>query len=87
MVTSKQSFFNENIKVVNMQKDAGGQILAKDSSPELSEETVDVRVMTLNCWGLYGVSSLRKERMQAIASYLSESDFDIVLLQVSNQFF
>ena len=86
-MTSKQSFFNENIKVVNMQKDAGGQILAKDSSPELSEETVDVRVMTLNCWGLYGVSSLRKERMQAIASYLSESDFDIVLLQVSNQFF
>ena len=65
-----------------MQKNSGGQILAKDSSSEESEDTVDLRVMTLNCWGLFGVSSLRKERMRAIAEYLSESDFDIVLLQV-----
>lgn len=43
---------------------------------------VDLRVMTLNCWGLYGVSSLRNERMNAIAKYLAESDYDIVLLQV-----
>ena len=65
-----------------MHKNSGGQILAKDSSSDDSEDTVDLRLMTLNCWGLYGVSSLRKERMGAIAQYLSESDFDIVLLQV-----
>ena len=52
------------------------------TAPEDNEaDYVDLRVMTLNCWGLYGVSSLRNERMHAIAKYLAESDFDIVLLQ------
>ena len=66
-----------------MQKNSGGQIFAKESSSDDSEDTVDLRIMTLNCWGLYGVSSLRKERMRAIGQYLSETDFDIVLLQVT----
>ena len=54
------------------------------ASEDKEADYVDLRVMTLNCWGLYGVSSLRNERMHAIAKYLAESDFDIVLLQVGH---
>lgn len=42
---------------------------------------VELRVLTLNCWGLVGVSKHRVERMTAIANYLSTSDYDFVFLQ------
>lgn len=42
---------------------------------------VELRVLTLNCWGLIGVSKHRVERMTAIANYLSTSDYDFVFLQ------
>jgi sphingomyelin phosphodiesterase 2 len=41
----------------------------------------DIRVFTLNCWGLRGISAKRKERMEAIGAYLSRGEYDIVLLQ------
>ena len=31
----------------------------------------EIRVFTLNCWGLFGISKYRRERMAAIGSYLS----------------
>ena len=58
-----------------------------EKSSQLSQEskedidTAEIKVITLNCWGLYGVSKLRKQRMNAIGKYLAESDFDIVLLE------
>ena len=55
--------------------------LDKEDSTEDNLDAVDIKVMTLNCWGLYGVSKFRRERMQAIGTYLKDSEFDIVLLQ------
>ena len=45
------------------------------------KDSTNIKVLTLNCWGLYGVSKLRRPRMNAIGKYLAESDFDIVLLE------
>ena len=43
----------------------------------------EVRIFTLNCWGLgLGISKQRDERMQDIGNYIAENDFDIVFLQV-----
>ena len=41
----------------------------------------EIRVFTLNCWGLFGISKYRRERMAAIGSYLSRGEHDVVLLQ------
>ncbi|KAK0465447.1 inositol phosphophingolipids phospholipase C [Desarmillaria tabescens] len=40
-----------------------------------------LRVLTLNCWGLKYVSKNRVERIRAIASELSNADYDIITLQ------
>lgn len=42
---------------------------------------VELRVLSLNCWGIVGISRHRAERMAAIADYLSETDLDFVFLQ------
>ena len=56
--------------------------LEKSNIESLEEiDRTEIKVITLNCWGLYGVSKLRQQRMNAIGKYLAESDFDIVLLQ------
>ena len=59
--------------VSKLNKSIDGSIADKDST--------NIKVITLNCWGLYGVSKLRRLRMNAIGKYLAESDFDIVLLE------
>ncbi|KAF9225563.1 inositol phosphophingolipids phospholipase C [Gyrodon lividus] len=41
----------------------------------------EIRVASLNCWGLKYVSKDRHERIAAIASAFSRSDYDIVALQ------
>ncbi|RCI02216.1 phospholipase C type enzyme, partial [Rhizopus stolonifer] len=38
-------------------------------------------VLSLNCWGLFVVSKERKFRLQAIADYISQQDYDLVALQ------
>ncbi len=43
--------------------------------------SLDLRVFTLNCWGLRFVSEKRRERMTAIGAYLARSAYDVVLLQ------
>ncbi|KAG6873858.1 hypothetical protein C0995_010470 [Termitomyces sp. Mi166 len=40
-----------------------------------------IRVLSLNCWGLKYVSKNRKQRVEAIANQLSQSSYDIVALQ------
>ncbi|KAH6917592.1 inositol phosphophingolipids phospholipase C [Coprinopsis sp. MPI-PUGE-AT-0042] len=40
-----------------------------------------IRVFTLNCWGLKYITTQREERINAIASFLSSSPYDIVCLQ------
>ncbi|KAG1825654.1 Endonuclease/exonuclease/phosphatase [Suillus subaureus] len=40
-----------------------------------------IRVVTLNCWGLKYVSKDRHERVTAIAHALARSDYDIIALQ------
>ncbi|XP_064489856.1 sphingomyelin phosphodiesterase 2-like [Ornithodoros turicata] len=42
---------------------------------------IEVKVFTLNCWGIPVISKHRHERMATIASYLAVSDFDFVFLQ------
>ena len=70
-----------------MEKKTTGQIQKLPKLNKSVEESLDVKdstqikVITLNCWGLYGVSKLRRQRMKAIGKYLAESDFDIVLLE------
>jgi sphingomyelin phosphodiesterase 2 len=41
----------------------------------------EIRVLTLNCWGLYAVSKKRRERMAAIGAFLSRGEYDVVVLQ------
>jgi len=42
----------------------------------------EVRIFTLNCWGLgMGISKNRDERMEDIGKYLADQNFDIVFLQ------
>ncbi|TRY74675.1 hypothetical protein TCAL_11250 [Tigriopus californicus] len=48
---------------------------------KLDPTSVEIRVFTLNCWGLRLISSDRKERFEAIGHYLSRGDHDIVFLQ------
>ena len=44
----------------------------------------EVRILTLNCWGLgLGISKHRNERMIDIGKYISDNDYDIVFLQVT----
>ncbi|KAG5729094.1 putative neutral sphingomyelinase [Termitomyces sp. T112] len=40
-----------------------------------------IRVLSLNCWGLKYVSKNREERIGAVANELSQSSYDIVALQ------
>lgn len=42
---------------------------------------LDFKVFTLNCWGLAIVSKNRKNRIKAIAKFLSNSQYDVVCLQ------
>ena len=66
-----------------MEKKLTGQIMPsrQSSSSKDDEDGVMIKVITLNCWGLYGVSKLRTERMEAIGSFLADSDFDLILLE------
>ncbi|XP_076311464.1 neutral sphingomyelinase isoform X2 [Tachypleus tridentatus] len=41
----------------------------------------ELKVLTLNCWGIVGFSRDRTKRMAAIASHLAISDYDFVFLQ------
>ncbi|EDR15838.1 inositol phosphophingolipids phospholipase C [Laccaria bicolor S238N-H82] len=41
----------------------------------------EIRLLSLNCWGLKYVAKNRTERIQAIARFLADSDHDIVALQ------
>lgn len=38
-------------------------------------------ILTLNCWGIVGISRHRKQRVEAIASHIAESNYDFVFLQ------
>lgn len=40
-----------------------------------------LKILTLNCWGLWFGSEKRKERMPAIVRHLNENNYDIVFLQ------
>ncbi|XP_018568210.1 putative neutral sphingomyelinase [Anoplophora glabripennis] len=42
---------------------------------------LELKIFTLNCWGLAVVSKNRKERIQAIAEVLATSQYDVVCLQ------
>ena len=44
----------------------------------------EVRIFTLNCWGLgLGISKHRDERMEDIGKYIADNEYDIVFCQVS----
>uniref|UniRef100_A0A0K2TGK4 sphingomyelin phosphodiesterase n=1 Tax=Lepeophtheirus salmonis TaxID=72036 RepID=A0A0K2TGK4_LEPSM len=48
----------------------------------MEEDWKEIKVFSLNFFGLYGISAKRKERVQALSHYLSaKEDYDIVLLQ------
>jgi len=45
-------------------------------------DSCEISILTLNCWGLgLGISKNRNERMEDIGKYLSEQNYDVVLLQ------
>ncbi|KAG0426125.1 hypothetical protein HPB47_026756 [Ixodes persulcatus] len=54
---------------------------AKTAKSARMRMEVELRVLSLNCWGIVGISKHREERMTAIANYLSSSDLDFVFLQ------
>ena len=57
---------------INMEPAAAQNGAAGDSA-EVEDDSswTEIRVFTLNCWGLFGISKYRRERMAAIGSYLS----------------
>ncbi|GJQ65296.1 hypothetical protein Trydic_g7416 [Trypoxylus dichotomus] len=42
---------------------------------------MDLKVLTLNCWGLPVVAKNRKQRIEAIAETIADSHYDVVCLQ------
>ncbi|XP_042896381.1 putative neutral sphingomyelinase [Parasteatoda tepidariorum] len=42
---------------------------------------VKLNILTLNCWGIVGISRHRKQRMEAIATHIASSNYDFVFLQ------
>ena len=52
-----------------------------DEVPTNPDGSVDIRVFTLNCWGLRFISAKRRERFDAIGRYLARGDYDVVTLQ------
>lgn len=42
---------------------------------------MQLRVLTLNCWGLWLVAKRREERLRWLAEFLKSCSADIVLLQ------
>ena len=71
---------SDNAHKINMEPAA--QSGAGDSA-EVEDDSswTEIRVFTLNCWGLFGISKYRRERMAAIGSHLSRGEHDVVLLQ------
>lgn len=49
--------------------------------PNVSNDEFTVRVLTLNCWGLWLGAKKRRQRMAGIVRYLREVNCDIVFLQ------
>ncbi|XP_074596044.1 neutral sphingomyelinase [Brevipalpus obovatus] len=52
-----------------------------DSNREKNLSGISLNIITLNCWGLLFFSKHRRQRIQAIASYLNEQKYDLVFLQ------
>lgn len=48
----------------------------EDGNAELT-----IRVLTLNCWGLWWVSKLRPQRIRGIVRFIRENNCDVVFLQ------
>ena len=46
------------------------------------DSEAEIKLFTLNCWGLRFVSQNRSERMEDIGKYLADNDYDVVFLQV-----
>ena len=44
-------------------------------------EALEITTISLNCWGIAGVSKDRRPRMEAIAEHLSCGKYDFVFLQ------
>ncbi len=53
----------------------------EEDEEEEDGHSTEIKVFTLNCWGLKMVSDKRRERMAAIGAYLARSNYDIVTLQ------
>ena len=53
----------------------------QENSTDDQEVSMIIKLMTLNCWGLYGVSKFRTQRMEAIGNFVADSNFDMVVLQ------
>lgn len=56
----------------------------ESSEPTQLETTLvekTLRVLTLNCWGLWWVAKLRPERIRGIVRFIRDNDCDIVFLQ------
>lgn len=70
-----------------MEKKSSGAIMERKDSGDTKDtgEEEDVRklsVFSLNCWGLYGFSELRQERMKAISDHLRQDVlYDVLLFQ------
>ena len=61
-------------------------IASKQDVVQNADMEAEVRIFTLNCWGLgLGISKDRDERMEDIGNYIASNEFDIVFCQVSCQ--
>ena len=61
--------------------------IKSSAESETQEMEAEVRIFTLNCWGLgLGISKDRDERMEDIGKYIADNDYDIVFCQVGDLF-
>lgn len=55
--------------------------IANNNNSSSDENKFTIRVLTLNCWGLWLGAKKRRQRMASIVRYLRENNCDIVFLQ------
>lgn len=72
---------NANIASTNNNNNNNNSTLSRIPSKPTQGEEFTVRVLTLNCWGLWLGARKRGQRIAGIVRYLQENNYDIVFLQ------
>ena len=71
----------DNVSLNSDAQSGSRSSLTITNHPSAPDEEFTIRVLTLNCWGLWLGAKKRRQRMAGIVRYLCENNCDIVFLQ------